>query len=733
MSEPLVVMTHTVIALGVGVRGVADGAPVAFTVQHGSDVIATLSSQAKGGHASTQWIVDVGKRALPMDVTFVASAMGKELESTPLHIEASATIGSVAWTSPGTHADADALSFDAGTTQRLTAWLFADAPVDIELQWETFDPDEPQRAGSPIANAPALAGQRNVAAMPAHEVAFDCPVPAHGPMPIRVQIRLMRNGVEVNRQGSPSIAAFDVLDVTFTEPDWLTDAARESVAHKRVVADGTGWKADASDVPAWGRISAVRFAGDVELGAAPVAPSGKAVLRTRCQASSGTQRIAARRGGAGPAPLIYRVIGGGEIAGRAVTAPLHTRLRSSIWAEPAFFTVSKQDSTFTAKRLRTFPAAGGLLDDITVLNCFELSFKGGKLAVKRALTDDLCAKMIEACHKRGVQVIADLTAIEKFKHNAAGGETNEAGDAPGQRFMDLVYSRHEKDRPSFLNDDKADIAGAAKQFVDAAVGIGFDGIELDVEDGLRTDWPALAVANFRRLVGEIAKLLAPTDRLLGIANGGLVAPGRLGTGASTIPAKGSAGAQPFELAHESSNIIMRPMGYDNGIGKRSFKDDPPEPGRDVTLRALHARIADYALGPIGASGAGLSPSQFQLGVKIFVPFADDTAHAKETGQGGEIRGGGAELAQTCREVLRPRRIGVIQFSHGAGSDEQFTVRNNFVVVNRALNYHGIEKDIPKAAPLPKVLTQLEMTDTLAIGVGQPMQVPLDDPMVARLK
>ena len=742
MSDPhlpdMTVTPGTAMGLAVDSKGVPDGTEVSFEISTGTDVIATLKGQIKQNAAVTRWIVDVGKRPLPLDATFTASAQGKELTSFVLHVKSRAEIGAIAWTKRGAApTDLSLPMLDTGDEVTLHVAVSSDEPVDVEMAWETFDPEHPERPGQPLAAAPPLGTQTGISGHP-RDVTADWTAAPLSDQPIRVAVRLLRGGIQVARAASAGVLVHDRLDVTFQELDWVAAPARETTPREWLERDpATGTWGPAKNGGAWQAWQLARgtLVDDADLlyAISDVDTSGKSTVRVK----AGTQqklRVAALRMLVGPALHRYVTIGGGAATfGQPQEAKIITRCRSSIWADPNYFMVSKDKPTFTDRRLSTFPKAGGLLDDITILNSIDLKLEAdGTLSVKLALKEDFVKSVIKACHARSIQVLADLTAIERFKTEERAGkrvETDEPGDAGGRRFMELVRNRKKPGAPSFLNQKTADIAGAAKQFVDLALRLGFDGIEMDVEDGLTGTWPADATENFRRLMAEIAGGLAPTNRFLGIANGGLVAPGRMGTGPSTdIPAQGSAGAQPFELAHEGSNIIMRPMGYDNGIGKVKFKEDPPVANRDKTLRGLHERIIQYALKPRSQNGAGLHPGQFQLGVKMFVPYGKPDASGKhpETGQGGEIRGGGAELATTCREVLRPHRVGVIQFAHGSGSDETFTVNVNFIPVNQSLNFVGPDRDPPTGKDA--------VVETLpGAAVGQPMQCPLNSVAVSRMK
>ena len=141
--------------------------------------------------------------------------------------------------------------------------------------------------------------------------------------------------------------------------------------------------------------------------------------------------------------------------------------------------------------------------------------------------------------------------------------------------------------------------------------------------------------------------------------------------------------QPFSMAVGHPNMIIRPMAYDNFVLN------------EAKMFKWHEDICDYAINQVG-----LTPSQFQLGIKT----SSNDAHViatmpKEIPMAERARRccyRSAGVANRCEKILRDREVGVINF---AGLID-------YGLVNKALNPDeepaGTAGE-PLQAPLAKAL------------------------------
>lgn len=242
---------------------------------------------------------------------------------------------------------------------------------------------------------------------------------------------------------------------------------------------------------------------------------------------------------------------------------------------------------------------------------------------------------IDACHTRGIQVLAGYEIVGTGKVNTPEGEA----------FMSWITSAKEAAIIAH--------ADAIYQFLWVDRGLDFDGIGFDLEiAGL-----AAPTENLRILYHRMADLLAPDNRLVTYATATFTVDGQTGKEASHLR------SQPFWLARDKPNMIARPMGYDGGEG-------------------YHAESIQCALDAVG-----LHPSQFQMGVKL--------TQNPPPGLSGML--GDAEIKKRCTELYAPNRVGLIGFALQGGQNFQVPVRDPDKPIGVQAYYPSLNPGVTRSA------------------------------------
>jgi len=652
-----------------------EGRPVQFQIRAASGAtLATLDGLVSGGEARVKWRVNVPPEELPADLTAVAMLDDLEAASTTLRIIAGATDNTAGFVNdaealsaaaphalrekqsiaPGVASDGSTEGGDALPTvtpgaQADALWsrLFFDGDV-LRIQLNVKVLGRParfayditaelqQEVGGAFKTVKVFKQQRSPPSGGETEVVLKWTVTSaladHTvPAPYRMRFQIHVDQLVVTLRTTKQTPTIDVVPATVTvqlsDPGDLTELAREGTRQFRddeVSLDYT----DPAGAP--------RVAGTAADGKITLLATGRAATLSVARRSPHAEPIRWQLEVDGAAAVVTIAVAtapGNSVQPRNLT--LHGRVRSSIWCDPAEFFGSgtvRQDVIEAAPK-------DVVLDDITLLNLIDISGKDGNLLAERKgkFDDGWVNNVVGLCHSKGIQVVVNLDAID--------GKTIVNFNS----LRDLFEKRGE-----------AQIKTLVEQLVGITVKGGFDGFDIDFEDGLTRDWPQQAKDNIRIFYRLLGRVLAVENKFVGIVGGtqiGRRRDGRLMAQLGT-PALGTNGLQPFDLVFEAPNLVYRPMGYDNGI----------KTNRE--LFAYHEKVIDYALrqrpdaatgsdnATLPNDGAGLHPSQFQLGVKIFVP------KPPQTHKDGIIHNAGVELPRACRESYRQRRIGVIQFSWG---------------------------------------------------------------------
>ena len=494
----------------------------------------------------------------------------------------------------------------------------------------------------------------------------------------------------------------------------LTNEARWGVLRK----GGTpgGGSTPLPDTPAWQDASVrVNRPGQTPL-LFPVDPdTGGADPRngeTTIHSAAGRQ-VDVISNGVHKAPIRWHVTSAqplGSVDGQQ-EARLTGRVRFSLWADPNHITESNL-SKATNK-------ADDIVDDMSLLVTFQndtnqtlqptwdVGRQPSTLFTEQQIID-FYKGVIARCHAHGIQVLAGFGLVDRGQTRIVRFDTwlddltkqPDGGAAEAKRFADALVN-----------------------FMDTKVP-GFDGISFDIEScGLFAGSPLGSVqANpgqnkakidqlrraLRFFYHAVADRLAVDNRICAITVGGMMSDDSAILPLPSVPnvnpnAMLAARLHTYDLPIGKPNIIIRPMAYDNA-GGTGANAKIPALNSDPGQFEWHNAIVNFAL-----RQKHLTPQQFQLGIKDFRP-RDDAGN--ETGQGGTVPEP-ARIIRRCSEILRPNRVGLVLFAMFQPPNGE--PWNNNANYNRALNAD------PSGNPVPRP------------RAGQPLQIPLDDARLGKLK
>ncbi|HJQ68514.1 MAG TPA: hypothetical protein VKA70_06065 [Blastocatellia bacterium] len=348
------------------------------------------------------------------------------------------------------------------------------------------------------------------------------------------------------------------------------------------------------------------------------------------------------------------------------------RMRLSVWAAPQFVT----EPNISGGR--------GIIDDVTLLR--TISNDGGPITTPllplrmtfdrmflQGATDNQRSNfyrdMVRMCHSQGIQILAGYGIVTEPR---IGDRFNAWLENPNRSPTFDEYARMIVHFLLTLSlDPAAQVLEARSRF---------DGLGLDIE----TLGGNLG-NQFTLFCRTLGLRLAQRSMLLAVAAGGLISdeeafqgPPNPRTGLRPPPvlALGSVRATPYKIGLGLPNILIRPMAYDANLS-------------GAGLALWHKEIIDYATNKVG-----LSPSQFQLGVK--------TVHG---GLNTGITEAPHEVLARCTGLLRPNSVGLTIFALNGAENW-----NRWDSYDRALN---------PGAKAPGAL-------------GEPLQGPLNATSLARL-
>lgn len=485
------------------------------------------------------------------------------------------------------------------------------------------------------------------------------------PAPVRVRLRVgfARRPFETFDHAdaapvlSPILTLHDKLSVQLID-DTVNAPAREGLARQFSVKDEIQ---DGSDVlvneSPWGDATVELQFANGEKRTVDIFPDGKGGLT---DARAATARALVITEGRHPQPVHWRTIGPNllQVGDKPNDVRFSTRLRYSIWSSPVFVTKGNVE------------AAKGIVDDLTLLNTIVNTVPGtagarpgiildpvvlGPTVFPGKSPDEIREKhqkpfyngMIKLCHDNGLQIMA--------------GYGEALLDAQVKAFSAWIkaVSEDRTRRPELVAFVDELIQFLATHFPDPddSETFSFDGISFDIEHvgadfspGSFTDDQAKEMFTRGEILNEMYQLLAAKlrkkNKLVGVAGGGLVddlsfGPSRAAS--SKNRALPSAIAHRYDVAVGAPNIVLRPMCYDSG-----FSDDGAKPGGpESPLFNWHEEVIAYAL-----EDKKVHPSQFQIGIKN---------HKGSTGQGGEVTKRD-RIELRCEKMLRPNRVGIIEFA-----------------------------------------------------------------------
>ncbi len=500
----------------------------------------------------------------------------------------------------------------------------------------------------------------------------------------------------------------------------LTDEARWGVLRKGGLPGGA--TTPLPDIPPW-EDAAIRilrrsqgpllFPVGPDVGGNP--RNGEATIR-----SAAGNLVSVISKGVHKAPILWHVTSGrpiGTIDGLQ-EARLTGRVRFSLWADPNHLTENNMS--------KGADRADEIVDDlsllITVQNDTQKRIQPDwdvGLRPSKDVTEDqvigIYRKVIERCHAHKIQVLAGFGLVDR-------------GQSRILRFDAWLDDlSNPKTHPDGGKAEATRFANAVVDFINAKLP-GFDGISFDIEScGLFAGSPLVPVNKnpsahkdkidklrraLRFFYHAVADRLVVDNRICAITVGGMMSDDAAVLPLPSVPnvnpnALLAARLHTYDLPIGKSNIVIRPMGYDNagGVGHnakiRAFNSDPGQ-------FEWHKAIVEFAL-----QKKRVSPQQFQLGIKDFRP--KDNA-SNETGQGGTVPEPG-RILRRCTEILRPNRVGLILFALFKPPSKKSLGEpwDNNARYNRALNADPSNNSIPRPRK------------------GQPLQVPLNGGRLANIR
>lgn len=324
------------------------------------------------------------------------------------------------------------------------------------------------------------------------------------------------------------------------------------------------------------------------------------------------------------------------------------RMRVSAWTDPQFFmdldsnNVPIKDEKGEFFKWGVMEQGRGILDDISLLKTFF--YERGKdtmtpvwdrTALKGAKEDDTIRKKffnecIAECHDYGVQCLVGFEAIGDRAAPMREWFLGHPMKPPIHHFADALVAKVERELPQC------------------------DGISFDIEHLVYSK------ADLQRVRGPlstfyqaVADKMDKTSKVVGVAVAGLVsdlhrhylyAGDKRGRGE---PAGAAARVHDYRLAIGHSNILIRPMGYLNFFTSKGHYNN------HSWVKHWHEDIVDYAVDP--QLQVKLPSSQFQLGL-----------HTRRSEPYGAFITNPRVMDERCKEVLRPRKVGLIFFPTSAG-------------------------------------------------------------------
>ncbi|XXF75334.1 hypothetical protein P2318_19930 [Myxococcaceae bacterium GXIMD 01537] len=609
-----------------------------------------------------------------------------------------------------------------GETVDIKATVPSDKNYTLDIFADAVDARDLNKTTGQIARLGSVPDVRG-------EVVFRWKVTPLGVPVVRLRFEVRAADKLLERRLSTVVWLFDWVDWVVSEPDYVDPVAREGTPRAEVKVDSN--KSPSIEVvqqrPAW----ADAF-GRIEDGKGLV---GGATFDAKGKGRTLLPHFADKRYTAqvGHGPIGYASVrkGSSDFMFRTPVAPrttrdllLSSRLRLSIWADPALFLVPIENSKkgqpgqpdwvagteFTSAAIDAGKDRTDALDDFTMLNVFALrpeltaEEKKKKPTLKRVdyrgnLDATFWKQVVTLCHSKKIQVIAGyVDIINKLSQSrfltwldSAARSTKEITD-----FADELIQ--------FLTDD-----------------IPWDGVDFDIEHlPISGGWSAALRRNVSLFFEYLALELAGRNMVVSIAGTTFIDHTHV---SPHVPVTGSGTGLPLTLAHLSPNLIYRPMGYDNGfLGKE--------------LRNFHRQCTLFALSAAGGNGAGLHPSNFQMGVKIFKGTNNGPKGTKRPDGGdalqGYMTGMPDELRTTCLSVLRPLRTGLILFAWGLQTPGNTPGWDTVVKLDEALN--AVEpRDIPDPVDAKALASLVGAQRFPHATLGQPMQGALQQESLDRLK
>lgn len=646
----------------------------------------------------------------------------------PAQVKQPANEATSAGTSPGVP-EAGALGDERGTASAVvgeTVDIKATVPSDKNYTLDIFadgvDARDLNKTTGQIARLGSVPDVRG-------EAVFRWKVTPLGVPVVRLRLEVRAGDKLLERRLSTLVWLFDQLDWVVTEPDYVDPLAREGTPRAEVKVDSN--KSPSIEVvqqrPAW-----ADAIGRIEDGKGIV---GGATFDAKGRGRSLLPHVAGKRYTAqvGHGQIAYASVrkGAPDFTFKTPVVPrttrdflLSSRLRLSIWADPGLFLVPIVNPQkgqpgqpdwvagrqFTSAAIDAGKDKTDALDDFTMLNVFALrpvltaEDKKKKPTIKRVdyqgdLDGAFWKQVVTLCHSKKIQVFAGYgDIITQLSHS---------------RFLTWLDSEARSRK------EITDFADELIQFL--TDDIPWDGVDFDIEHLPKSSvWSPALRRNVRLFFEYLALDLAGRNMVVSIAgttfiDHTLVAP--------NIPVTGSGTGLPLTLAHLSPNLIYRPMGYDNGfLGNE--------------LRNFHRQCTRFALSAAGNKGAGLHPSNFQMGVKIFKGTNNGPKGTKRPDGGdalqGYMTGMPDELRTTCLSVLRPLRTGLILFAWGLQSPGNTPGWDTVVKLDEALN--AVEpRDIPDSVEAKDLAALVGAQRFPHATLGQPLQGALQQESLDRLK
>lgn len=383
-------------------------------------------------------------------------------------------------------------------------------------------------------------------------------------------------------------------------------------------------------------------------------------------------------------------------------AQSESRLRVSIWAGTALI---KPASVAKAEQI---------VDDISILNTVVHNIRAPGPDIGPLIGDfgsTNLGDVIHACHSLEIQCLAGYDC--SGNDTPPGARSSPRGNRLTQWLRALESGSLKANKSQKIDDLVTDIVDnwINKEFPLSGGGTArFDGISFDIETLLDEAASDNWITFYQRVAQKLAGITSGShaDKFVGVANGGLVddtSATTKGTGAAMPSAK----RHRYNMVNGFSNLVLRPMCYDNfGIAldnpaDRNVDRTSPPPAHVTSVPQIfkwHDDIIRYALTvsptPGQANAPGVLTGQFQVGIKNFpgssnVPLkvfktnssgqkvdasgnpTTDPAkfvfdHWETAGRIGGYLSSAADIRRRCRE-MRTAGVGLILFAMTSSSNQ----------------------------------------------------------------